>query len=155
METQAEQPAGGAFCPTCGSPTETGAATCAVCGAVLMAAASPPPTDIALGRVPSPAPTPTHVESGAVEPAHPMPPATPALAAADQKRCDWCGASNPHSAERCQSCHAMFPKPELDEAMRRAAEVRIQSAEDDIAFRQRVRKRRGLRWLFATRKGDI
>lgn len=44
----------------------------------------------------------------------------------------------------------MFPRPEQDEAMRRAGEARIQAAEDEIALRQRARKWYNLGRLFGS-----
>lgn len=68
----------------------------------------------------------------------------------DTKRCGWCGTENPPNAERCVQCAAMFPRPEQDEAMRRAGEARIQAAEDEIALRQRARKWYNLGRLFGS-----
>lgn len=155
METQAEQPAGSARCPACGSPIDSGAAICAACGAALTPAAFSPPAEAAPEAVPSPAAIPAATVRVATEQVQTMPLAAPAPVGMDQKRCDWCGALNPRSVERCESCRAMFPRPEQDAAMRRAAEVRIQVAEDEIALRQRMRKRFALRWPFVARKENV
>ncbi|HLZ23363.1 MAG TPA: hypothetical protein VKQ30_14700 [Ktedonobacterales bacterium] len=47
-------------------------------------------------------------------------------------------------------CNAMFPRPEQDEAMRRAGAARIQAAEEEIALRQRARKWGKLSRLFGS-----
>lgn len=58
--------------------------------------------------------------------------------------CTWCGASNPPEASRCASCGAVFPTPEGDEALERAAQARIQAMESEI------KQRRGW-WPFRAR----
>jgi len=147
METSFEQPAASTQCPTCGSSLDSRAMVCAACGTPL---ATPMPAVPAVPAPPTPeifdapseaAPTSPHLIT--VDASADAPPVTPAPTApipADQKRCGWCGAANPLDADRCVSCNAMFPRPEQDEAMRRAGEARIQAAEEEIALRQRARK---------------
>ena len=163
METSFEQPAASAQCPTCGNPLDSRATICAACGASLVPSTPMPmpvsPTPEIFDAPPEVAPASPQLTT--MDASADAPPVTVTSTAptapitADQKRCGWCGAGNPLGADRCVRCNAMFPRPEQDEAMRRAAEVRIQAAEDEIALRQRMRKRFAPRWPFVARKGHV
>jgi ribosomal protein L40E len=162
MESSFDQPAGSALCPTCGNPVDSRATICAACGTPL-AVPTPPPE-------PESPQMPRAGEAPEVEGVQAQPMFVPALLGSatagsaadaitpaptmpvspDRKRCDWCGAENPLAAERCVRCNAMFPRPEQDEAMRRAGAARIQAVEDEIALRQRARKRSGLGRIFGS-----
>lgn len=80
----------------------------------------------------------------------PVTPEVSVASAVDGKRCGWCETKNRLDAERCVRCNAMFPRPEQDEAIRRAGEARIQAGEDEIELRKRVRKWGGLGRLFGS-----
>ena len=142
METSFEQPAASARCPVCGNPLDSHATTCAACGTPLATALPIPPAPDIFNAPPEAAPAslqPATVDASADTPPVTTPAATTPTTA-DQKRCGWCCAENPLDADRCLRCNAMFPRPEQDEAMRRAGEARIQAAEEEIALRQRARK---------------
>lgn len=104
-------------CPRCGAPAridaEAGFVSCDACG--VMSLTSVPDMDEPREADDEPLP------EGAV-------------------RCQWCGAVNPPQVERCQRCNAMFPKPEMDLAMLKAAEDRLRVLEDEITLREQQRK---------------
>lgn len=112
-------------CPRCGAPAKMDAAagtvSCDACGVV-------------------PLETITDTEEPREAAEEPM------LEAGDEPipegavRCQWCGAVNPPDLERCQKCNAVFPKPEMDLAMLKAAEDRLRVLEDEIALREQQRK---------------
>jgi hypothetical protein len=52
---------------------------------------------------------------------------------------------NPPDAVRCVACAAVFPTPEGNEALERAAQARIQSMESEL------NERRGGWWPFRSR----
>jgi hypothetical protein len=64
---------------------------------------------------------------------------------ADGYTCPWCAAPNERSATTCAACGAVFPKPEADAALEKAARDRIEAMESDI------QSRRGGWWRFGAR----
>lgn len=110
-------------CPRCGMPAkmsaESGHVECDTCGGVLVESAVSEPL---LATTSEPQETDDE----------PMP--------EDAVCCQWCGAVNPPELERCRRCNAMFPKPEMDLAMLKAAEDRLRVLEDEINLRERQRK---------------
>jgi hypothetical protein len=60
--------------------------------------------------------------------------------------CLWCGAVSPSEAARCVACDAVFPTPEGDAALERAAQARIQAMESEL------RQRRAGWWPFRARQ---
>jgi hypothetical protein len=61
------------------------------------------------------------------------------------RTCPWCDAVNPPDAVRCVACAAVFPTPEGNEALERAAQARIRSMESEL------NERRGGWWPFRSR----
>ncbi len=120
----------GVQCPTCGSPALAGTAYCHTCGTLLSATAPAPGTDDAAlaSRFSAPLPS-VRADSSA------------------ERRCEWCGAMTAIAADRCEHCGAVFPRPEQDEALTRAAEERMRDAQTTIELMQRQRERRGWRRL--------
>lgn len=70
--------------------------------------------------------------------------ATPVAPVADGRACLWCGAINPKGAARCATCDAVFPTPEGDAALERAAQERISEMEKQL-------RQRGGWWPFRSR----
>ena len=119
MEQHTDETASDAVpCPSCGGPAALGAegafVECTTCGLVPLAATA----------------------------AGPAPAGEPL--GEDAVRCQWCGAANPPDLERCRACNAVFPNPEMDLAMLKAAEERLRVLEDEISLRTHQRKN----WLF-------
>lgn len=85
-------------------------------------------------------------ERMAATPAASASPAGTQVSAADGKHCTWCGAYSPQDAKRCVSCDAVFPTPEGDEALERAAQARIKAMEGDL----QQQRQRGW-WPFRSR----
>lgn len=106
------------LCPSCGTPAALGSegafVECKTCGVV-------PVTASAVEPAVEPAPDEEPLSEGAV-------------------RCQWCGTANPPDLERCRRCNAVFPKPEMDLAMLKAAEDRLRVLEDEISLREQQRK---------------
>lgn len=109
-------------CPRCGMPAtrraESGYVVCDTCGVVQAESSTMPP--VADMDEPQEAVDEPMME-GAV-------------------RCQWCGAVNPAELEQCCRCNAVFPKPEMDLAMLKAAEDRLRVLEDEISLREQQRK---------------
>lgn len=104
--TDAPQPT--VICPACGAQVPSTARFCGDCGAEVI------PSEVAVNAPLAPAPF------GSVEPTE------------DGKLCNWCRAMSPKDALRCVNCDAMFPTPEGDEAVERAARERIEDLNEDI-----------------------
>jgi hypothetical protein len=114
-------------CPACGATMPQQARFCGACGMESQSAESRAEslnTAAPVAAAPSVAPhTPTDppvVASGA------------AYVGADGRDCPWCGASNPPNAGQCVTCGAVFPTPEGDAALERAAQARIQAMEGEL-----------------------
>ena len=117
-------------CPTCGADMPQDVRFCGSCGTEsLPTAASEAPAVVE--HAPAAAPSAPSVPPPPVA-AAPAAPAPAAPLTGDSRTCTWCGASNPLLAARCVACGAVFPTPEGDEALERAARARIQSMEADI-----------------------
>ena len=115
-------------CPTCGADMPQDARVCGACGTEsLPTVASETPA--AAEQAPASAPSAPSVPP---PPVAAIPATAPAAATGDTRICAWCGASNPLDAASCVACGAVFPTPEGDEALERAARARIQSMEADI-----------------------
>jgi ribosomal protein L37E len=108
---------------------------CAACGASLEADLAGACAD-GLATAPVAAPAPATPPLGAASPSE------------EHRLCSWCGERSPATAEQCVTCGAVFPRPEQDAALLRAAEARLQAANDTLAMMQRQRARRGLRRFF-------
>lgn len=109
-------------CPACGASMPLDARFCGACGSESLPVSAAPASPV---EVTAPPP---------VSAAEPLPPAaapTPS-AIAGGRICPWCDAPNPLDGARCVACGAVFPTPEGDEALERAARARIQSMEADI-----------------------
>ncbi len=117
MDAERDDPAVGAACPACGAMLTLGGE--GTCPACGAAVSPPVAADTAAGEALRP----------------------------DARHCDWCGATNEPDAERCVACQAMFPRPEQDEALRRASEERMRAVMAELELQERKRKRRGVRWL--------
>ena len=119
-------------CPTCGASMSQDARFCGACGSdSLPASDHAAPTAGVAPPPPPPLPAPAAPAEAPVAP----PPAfsAPAPSAiAGGRICPWCDAPNPPDGVRCVVCGAVFPTPEGDEALERAARARIQSMEADI-----------------------
>lgn len=116
MEQQSQSAASNvAPCPSCGEPAALGVdgafVECETCGLVPITAAAAFVDPLDEGSLPE----------GAI-------------------RCQWCGTANPPELERCRKCNAVFPKPEMDLAMLKAAEDRLRVLEDEITLREQQRK---------------
>jgi double zinc ribbon protein len=109
-----------AVCPACAAPVAAGARFCTLCGTPLQLAVEP---DASAG-------------------------APLAAPAGGMRQCAWCGAASPAQLDRCTVCGAMFPRPEMDAAVERAAEQWMRSALGDLDARREKRLRRGLGRLF-------
>lgn len=112
------------LCPACQAPNGAGARFCSVCGAELLGGGPPTTTGAAMG------------ERGA--------PPTAGSNTGQMRQCQWCGATSPIGADQCEQCGAMFPRPEQDEALLRAAEERLRAANDTLDMMRRRRGRRGI-----------
>lgn len=112
-------------CPRCGTPArlgaEAGTVSCVACGVVSLASVPGADEPWETDEEPIPEAVNEPLPEGAV-------------------RCQWCGAINSSELERCQKCNAVFPKPEMDLAMLKAAEDRLRVLEDEITLRERQRK---------------
>ena len=104
-------------CPACGATMPQDARFCGACGSESQPTAAAP-------------------DAAEQAPATPPPPVAQAAPVAsvigDARICPWCDARNPLDAASCVACGAVFPTPEGDEALERAARARIQSMEADI-----------------------
>jgi ribosomal protein L40E len=125
----ADMPQDARFCGACGTeslPTETSGALAAseTASEVPASAEQTPAAAPSAPSAPSMPLLPTAATSAATAPAAPI--------TGDRRICTWCGASNPRDAASCVACGAVFPTPEGDEALERAARARIQSREADI-----------------------
>jgi ribosomal protein L40E len=143
MEEQREAPP--MSCPACQALNAPAARWCSNCGAPL--AVSAPAAASGARGVPVPATAPTVPEPAASGAAQADTGDGPVRAAASTVRqarqCQWCGAANAADAEQCQQCGAMFPRPEQDEALLRAAEERLRAANDTLDMMRRRRGKRG------------
>ncbi|GAC1448665.1 MAG: hypothetical protein PVSMB4_06080 [Ktedonobacterales bacterium] len=143
MEEQREAPP--VSCPGCQALNGPGARWCSTCGAPLAPSVSAVP--VARGepeRAPAPAAPEITTSSGAALAGTGDGPAQPAAGTVGQERqCQWCGATSSVAAAQCQRCGAMFPRPEQDEALLRAAEERLRAANDTLDMMRRRRGRRG------------
>lgn len=110
-----------AMCPACAAPVAAGARFCTLCGTPLQPTAE---LDASAGAPPA------------------------SSSAGGMRQCAWCGALSPAQLDRCTACGAMFPRPEMDAAVERAAEQWMRSALGDIEARREKRLRRGLGRLF-------
>ncbi|HST88808.1 MAG TPA: zinc ribbon domain-containing protein [Ktedonobacterales bacterium] len=120
METRPTQDTPPAVCPACAAPVATGTHFCSLCGTPLQPTATP---DASAG-------------------------ATSASSAGGMRQCAWCGTLSPAQLDRCTACGAMFPRPEMDAAVERAAEQWMRSALGDLEARREKRLRKGLGKLF-------
>lgn len=137
-------------CPACGAAMPQQARFCGACGADTQSSMqSSPEQRPAASETPvlaesQAAPAMTPAASAAAPTAHGGPEPTRAASTADGRACPWCGAINPRDAARCVVCDAVFPTPEGDAALERAAQERISAMEGAL------RQRRGW-WPFRSR----
>jgi hypothetical protein len=109
-------------CPTCGASMPRDARFCGACGSESRPTAAPAAAEQA-------------PVAAAAQPVAPVAPVAPIVG--DARVCPWCNARNPLDAARCVACGAVFPTPEGDAALERAAQARIQSMEADLRPVQR------------------
>jgi hypothetical protein len=109
-------------CPTCGASMPRDARFCGACGSESRPTAAPA----------APAAAEQAPVAAAAQPVAPVAPIV-----GDARVCPWCDARNPLDAARCVACGAVFPTPEGDAALERAAQARIQSMEADLRPVQR------------------
>lgn len=126
-------------CPACGAAMPQQARFCGVCGADSQASPERQPavSEVPAAQTVAAAPDESSDVAAAVEPSPlPPPPMTSSGASvADGRACPWCGAINSKNAASCAACDAVFPTPEGDAALERAAQERISAMEG--ALRQR------------------
>jgi ribosomal protein L40E len=143
------------LCTACGASNAAQASFCRVCGAVLLGEVrleDPPLFSEAasLNQQPELLPESFPVEAAPPPEESELPAATPAEAV-EQKRCGWCSAMNPWTADVCESCGARFPSPEQDAAFLRASQERMQAEEARVDYLRARRLRKnswGFRWRF-------
>lgn len=148
MEEQQEAPS--VPCQGCQALNGPGARWCSTCGAPLAASISAAPgargePEPAIAPAAPELPAPASTTSSGAAPARTGDgPAQPTAGTVGQHRqCQWCGAMSSVDAAQCQQCGAMFPRPEQDEALLRAAEERLRAANDTLDMMRRRRGRRG------------
>ncbi|HEX8981529.1 MAG TPA: zinc ribbon domain-containing protein [Ktedonobacterales bacterium] len=134
-------------CPACGAAMPQQARFCGACGADAQASPERQPSASEPAEVPAAplasSPDAASEAPNAVGAAEPMV-ATPVAPVADGRACLWCGAINPKGAARCATCDAVFPTPEGDAALERAAQERISEMEKQL-------RQRGGWWPFRSR----
>lgn len=118
-------------CPTCGASMSQDARFCGACGSDSLPASAAPAAAPTETLVPPP-PSPPAVLAETPVPPPPAFAAPAPSAIAGGRICPWCDAPNPPDGARCVACGAVFPTPEGNEALERAARARIQSMEADI-----------------------
>ncbi len=140
-------------CPACGAAMPQQARFCGACGADSQSSperqpsapessSEPPALHVAQAAPAAPfdAAVETSTASGGAEPMA----AASAASVADGRVCPWCGAINTKGVNRCATCDAVFPTPEGDAALERAAQERISEMEKEL-------RRRGSWWPFRSR----
>lgn len=116
-------------CPSCGAAMPAEARFCGACGAET----APAPASDADAPAASEPVTAAPVTAAPVASAPaPKAPASVVAQSGDGRLCLWCGARSPLEAATCVACGAVFPTPEGDAALERAAQERIRAMESDL-----------------------